>query len=89
MVNPQARIVDGNEKPGKELPKEYREIATHMVVGQGWRYDSGRRRGGHPKLFPKDPSKPSITIPTTPGDRRSLKNFTADVRRAGGEWQRR
>jgi hypothetical protein len=74
------------ERPGRELPREYREIATDLVVQQGWRYRTG---GRHPKLYPADRSQPILTVPTTPSDQRSLRNFIADVRRRGGVWPRK
>lgn len=77
-------MVKGQDRVGKELPKEYREIATELVNRQGWGY---RLQGkGHPMLFPADPTKRPIAVPTTPGDRRSLANFVAVVRRSDGQW---
>lgn len=70
--------------PGREIPKEYREIVTALVEHQGWRYNASGQ--GHPKLNPPDRTNPMMTVPTTPGDRRSLRNFIAQVRRAGGQW---
>jgi hypothetical protein len=71
------------ERPGRELPKEYREVVDYQIAVHGWRYETGRR---HPVLYPDDPNQPAIRIPTTPSDRRSLRNFIAQVRRAGGTW---
>lgn len=70
--------------PGKEIPKEYREIVAHQVRTLGWRYDT--KRGGHPVLYPADRTKRAIPVPTTPGDHRGLRNFTSLVRQAGGQW---
>jgi hypothetical protein len=70
------------DKPGREIPKEYREIVTHLIDTQGWRYDASR--SGHPKLFPADPSQRMIPVPTTPGDRRSFANWASLIKRAGG-----
>ena len=72
-----------DERPGREISKEYREIAQHLVDAQGWRYRTGKR---HPKLYPAEPTQSPIPVPTTPSDRRSLKNFVSQVRRAGGIW---
>lgn len=71
-----------SNRPGKELPKEYRTIVDHLVVNQGWRYNNTRK--GHPMLYPTDRTKTAFPVPTTPGDNRSLKNFKAQVRRSGG-----
>lgn len=73
-----------SDRPGREIPKEYREIAEELVTNQGWRYDASGKR--HPVLYPPDASAPPLRVPTTPSDRRGLKNFEADVRRRGGQW---
>lgn len=73
-----------SDRAGKEAPKEYREVVNHQVDKLGWRYRVIGK--GHPHLYPADPSRRPIGVPTTPGDHRSLKNFIAQVRRAGGEW---
>lgn len=72
-----------SDRPGREIPKEFREVATHLVDVQGWRYERTRR---HPVLFPPDPAVPAVRIPTTPSDVRSFQNFVAEVRRRGGQW---
>lgn len=74
----------GNGRPGREIPKEYREIVAHLVDTQGWRYD--KQRSGHPMLYPPESDKKAFPVPTTPGDQRSLRKFAAQVRRAGGLW---
>ncbi|WP_166345207.1 hypothetical protein [Phytoactinopolyspora limicola] len=71
-------------RPGREIPKEYRIVAQHQVDTFGWRYDASGK--GHPRLYPADITKSPITIAGTPGDQRGLRNFIAQVRRAGGEW---
>jgi hypothetical protein len=68
--------------PGREIPKEYAKIVEHLVRVDGWRYDASGKK--HPVVYPADRSQGAIRIPTTPGDRRSLLNFKAQVRRAGG-----
>lgn len=70
------------DRAGAEIPKEYRKIVNKLVDEQGWRYDS--HRPGHPMLYPPDRTRDAFTVPTTPGDVRSLRNFTAQVRRSGG-----
>lgn len=77
-----------DQRPGRELPKEYREIVHDLVTSQGWRYQY-RPGSRHPKLFPADRTQPPITVPTTPSEQRALRNFIAQVRRAGGLWPRR
>jgi hypothetical protein len=41
------------QTPGRELPKEYREIAVELVRNQGWRY----RYGKSPTLHPADKTR--------------------------------
>lgn len=73
------------DRPGREIPKEYREVITELVSNQGWRYRY-RKGGRHPMLYPADRSKSPMTVPTTPSEQRSFANFLAEVRRAGGIW---
>jgi hypothetical protein len=70
------------DRPGREIPKEYRQIVA-ALIDQGWRYDASGK--GHPKLYPADRTQQAIAVPGTPGDRRSMLNFRAQVRRAGGQ----
>ena len=69
------------DTPGNELPKEYREIAEHLVKNQGWRYDKGAKRGGYPMLYPADRSQNPLAVPTTP--------VTVGPSRTGGRRSRR
>ncbi len=72
------------DQPGREIPKEYRDIAKHLVNVQGWTYRTTKK---HPVLVPRDKTKPQLRVSTTPtSDPRALKNFIADVRRRGGIW---
>lgn len=71
------------DKPGRELPKDFRIIALELTGNQGWRYRINR---GHGMLYPADPAQPVLIVPTTPSDHRALRNFIADVRRRGGQW---
>ncbi len=76
-----------SDTPGREIPKEYRDVASQLVSEQGWRYDAGKNRKGHPLLFPADVAKSPIAIPTTPSKSpRAFKNWLAEIRRAGGRW---
>jgi hypothetical protein len=68
-------------RPGKELGKEWRAIATELVDNQGWRYEY---TGRHAKLYPADKQYPPIVFSVTPSDHRAIKNFKALVRRSGG-----
>ena len=73
-----------SDRPGKEIPKEYREVVAHQIDALGWTYDASGK--GYPKLLPADRSQRPLAVPKTPGDKRSFKNWVALVRRAGGEW---
>lgn len=75
-----------DRQPGRELPKEYREIALELVTNQGWRYRWQGRHGGHPQLIPADSTKPILGVPTTPSDKRAIRNFATAVRQRGGKW---
>ena len=71
------------DKPGRELPKDFRAIAAELVDNQGWTYRLSNR-GGHPMLFPADKNQPPIPVPTSPSDVRGIKNFRSQIRRRGG-----
>jgi hypothetical protein len=64
----------------------FHPIVKAQVEQLGWRYDAGASRSGHPRLFPKDTSKPPLAIPGSPSDPRSFRNFVSLVRRNGGNW---
>lgn len=72
------------ERPGREIPKEYREIVNYQIDRHGWRYDATGKK--HPVLYPADVAQPALRVPTTPSDQRALRNFRAGVRRCGGTW---
>jgi hypothetical protein len=63
-------------------------VVNELVDNQGWRYDPGRGRGGHPIVYPLDKAQPALAVPTTPGDHRSFANWLSQVRRRGGLWPR-
>jgi hypothetical protein len=77
-------VKEESTMPGREIPKEYREVVAELVRNQGWRYDNSR--SGHPIVLPADTSFRSFAVPTTPGDSRSFKNWVGQVRRSGGHW---
>jgi hypothetical protein len=71
--------------------REIDRLVNHLIRA-GWRFHRG---GKHGKLSPLVGGK-FITVPTTPGDRRSARNFMLDLRRVGGNevtftggWRRR
>jgi hypothetical protein len=78
---------DKMDQPGKELPKEYREVAMELVNNQGWGYS--RQHGRHPVLYPADKTQRPVIVPTSPGDQkmgRGFKNWVSQIRQCGGIW---
>jgi hypothetical protein len=73
-----------SERPGRELPKEFRAVAVELVRNQGWRYRHSP--GRHGMLYPADPAAPTLGMPTTPSEVRGFRNFVSEVRRRGGAW---
>jgi hypothetical protein len=69
------------DKPGRELPKELREIAQ-CLVEQGWAYHAGP---GHPYVVPTDKQYRRIALTGSPSDVRILRNIKAAARRAGAQ----
>lgn len=57
--------------------------ARSVISGARWAWHPS---GTHPKLYPADRTQPMLTIPTTPGDHRSLQNWISMIRRRGGNW---
>jgi hypothetical protein len=74
-----------SDRPGREVPKDYREVITHLIDDQGWNYQKPRG-GGYPQLRPADPAQPPIKVPRTPSAQRTFSNWLADIRRKGGHW---
>jgi hypothetical protein len=76
-------VVD--DRPGQEIPKDYRKVVVHLIDNEGWTY---RRPvgGGYPRLIPADPAHRPIRLPKTPSSQRTFDNFVAEVRRKGGHW---
>lgn len=64
---------------GKGERKEIEAILEKLIV-QGWRIT---RNGGHYKAFPPDKSKPMVTVQTTAGEGRGMRNLIAVLRRSG------
>jgi hypothetical protein len=73
------------DRPGREVPKEYREVITYLIESEGWAYKRPRG-GGYPKLVPANRSQSPIKVPKTPSSQRTLSNWLADIRRKGGHW---
>lgn len=60
--------------------KEVR-LLIRAAKRQGWVVERGG--GGHYRLFPPDGHTPAVSVPTTPGRGRSLRNTVALLRRRG------
>lgn len=70
------------DRPGPELPKDYRELVAKALEKPGWRYRRSNPRGtGKPRLYP--PMGRPFTLPNTPSDHRGLANTRAALRRLG------
>ena len=74
-----------SDRPGREVPKDYREVIAYLIDSQGWTYRKPRG-GGYPQLRPADPVHPPIKVPKTPSSQRTFSNWLADIRRKGGHW---
>lgn len=62
--------------------KDVRKLKRRLVQ-QGWEVRRRTKNSKHEVAFPPDRSKPAVTIPGTPGDRRSYANLLAQLRRSG------
>ena len=73
------------DRPGREVPKDYREVIIHLIDSQGWTYQKPRG-GGYPQLRPADPARSPVKVPKTPSSQRTFSNWLAEIRRKGGHW---
>jgi hypothetical protein len=73
------------DRPGGEIPKDYRKVVKYLVNSQGWGYKKPAR-SGYPKLIPADSTQVPIKIPKTPSSQRAYSNWLAEIRRKGGHW---
>jgi hypothetical protein len=48
--------------------------------------ETGRTKRGHLRWLPPDPRMPIVIGAGTPGDRRALRNFLAQLKRSGFVW---
>jgi hypothetical protein len=49
---------------------------VHQLMGKGWCFWHGTKHGRI-----RSPSGKTLTVPSTPSDRRAARNFIAEVRR--------
>lgn len=54
---------------------------VRLLIGEGWIFRWGSKHG---RIRSPD-GRSSVTVPTTPGDWRSARNFLRDVRKSGGK----
>jgi|CZKW01.1.fsa_nt_gi hypothetical protein len=74
-----------SDKPGPEIPAAFREIAAELVGNQGWRYGGGN--GSSPVLYAAGQSLSAVRIPaSSAASQRTVRNWVAQIRRAGGIW---
>lgn len=63
-------VYDG-PRPGKEIPKEYREVVLDLLKLPGWRYaPHGNRGKGKPRVW--NPVGKMLCLPNTPSDQKGL-----------------
>lgn len=74
-----------DDRPGSELPKDYRKVARELVDNQGWRYDAKRGGRGYPVLYPTSGARP-VRCPKTPSSQTRYRNWVAEINRKGGQW---
>lgn len=70
------------EKPGSELPKQYRELIEPLVTEQGWEYHPCNGNGrGKPRLIK---GNVTVTLPNTPNpSSRTLANTRSHLKQNG------
>jgi len=73
------------DRPGREIPKDYRDVVTYLIDSEGWSYRKPRG-DGYPRLLPADAAQPPIQVPKTPSSQRRYNNWLAEIRRKGGHW---
>jgi hypothetical protein len=71
-------------RPGRELPKVWRDIATMLVDQQGWTYRYKRKGGSHPRVVPPEGGL-GVALPTTvtDGDAGHRASYLTALKRAG------
>lgn len=72
------------DRPGRELPKYWRDIATRLVQEQGWRYRYRRKGGSHPRVIPPGGAL-GVALPTTVTDGHAghRASYLTALKRAG------
>lgn len=61
------------------------ERTVYELERQGWRV---RRDGSHVIVYPADKNKAAFALSGTPGDRNTVKNTIARLRKAGADVSR-
>jgi hypothetical protein len=71
-------------RPGRELPKYWRQIATYLIDQQGWSYRYKRKGGSHPRIVPPDGGL-GVSLPTTvtEGHAGHRASYLSALKRAG------
>lgn len=66
------------------IPKDYRKVCE---VARNQDFLFGRiGKKGHPVVWPSDPRRRPIPIPTTPGSQGLLAGWIQQLKRAGLQW---
>lgn len=73
-------------RPGRELPKVWRDLATRLVREQGWSYRYKREGGSHPRVIPPDGGL-GVALPTTVTDGHAghRASYLTALKRAGAD----
>jgi len=74
-----------SDRPGREIPKEYREIVNHQIDQHGWRYDATRK--GHPQLIPAATAPSARSRPRPATSAASATSYPRSATRAASGHQ--
>lgn len=70
------------QKPGSEIPREYRDLIQPLLTEHGWKYFKHNTNGkGKPRVV--TPDGQTYTLAKTPSDYRGLNNTRARLRQLG------
>ena len=73
------------DRPGKELPKVWRDIATGLLAHEGWGYD---RRSKHPQVVSPSGGRCSLPTTVTDGSAGHRASYLTALRRIGAPLDR-
>lgn len=68
--------------PGRELPKELRDVIRPLLDDHGWHYQHAKGRSGKPRIVMPD-GRRFLQLPTTPSDNYAAAKLRSRLRRMG------